>query len=515
MNAFRSAMFFLAGIAVFLFGAFCLSADDELRTWTSADGQHTTQAVFLGFKDSRVQLRRADGTEISVLSSALSVKDREYVRAELARRRQQAAGPAEKAVPRPPSASAAGSWPRWRGPNHDAHCQETGLLQQWPDGGPRLLWQVEGLGTGYASVSVAEGRIFTMGRKQGAEHLIALNAADGSPLWSTPLGPGRNQKGSNGTPTVDGGLVYAVSIEGDLICARTENGEPVWRKNFARDFGGRMMSGWGFSESPLVDGNLLVCTPGGAQAVMAALDKQTGRPVWTTPMPYGGSHGGDGAGYSSIVISQAAGVKQYVQLVGRGLIGVAADSGQLLWRYDRIANTTANIPTPIVSGDFVFCSTGYGTGAALLRLVRSGRGVQAVEQYFLDANQLQNHHGGMVLRDGYIYCGHRHNEGFPICVEMSTGRIQWGGGQRGAGSGSAAVLYADGHLYFRYQNGVMALIEATPRRYHLKSSFKLASVRAESWPHPVIADGRLLLRDQEVLMCYDVKDVGAERRRSD
>jgi len=487
-------------------GMFCLAADDDLRTWTSADGRHTTRGAFLGFKDGRVQLRRADGVEVAVPSSSLSAEDREYVRTELQRRRQETAGATEKKPTAGTApATAAGSWPRWRGPNLDAHCAETGLMQKWPDAGPRLVWQVEGLGTGYASVSVAGGKIFMMGRKSGTEHLIALNAADGSPRWSTPLGPGRNQRGSNCTPTVDGDLVYAISIEGDLICARTDNGETVWRKNFAQDFGGKMMSSWGFSESPLVDGNLLVCTPGGPQAAMAALDKKTGRPVWTTAMPYGGSHGGDGAGYSSIVISQGAGVKQYVQLVGRGVIGVAADTGHLLWRYDRIANGTANIPTPIVSGDFVFCSTGYNTGAALLKLTRNGRGVQAVEQYFLDANRLQNHHGGMVLLDGYIYCGHRHNEGFPICVELNTGKIRWGGDQRGAGSGSAAVLYADGHLYFRYQNGVMALIEATPQRYNLKSSFKLASVRAESWPHPVIAGGKLLVRDQEVLMCYDVR----------
>jgi outer membrane protein assembly factor BamB len=506
-NPVRAAACLIAGLVVVLsLGIFAVLADDEPRTWTSADGRFTTQAAFLGFKDGMVQLRKPDGKQVAVPSSALSAEDREYVRVELQRRKQEAGGAtAKKPASRPATASAAGPWPRWRGSHLDAHCQETGLMQQWPDDGPPLLWQVEGLGTGYAGVSVVGGKIFTMGRQSGTEHLIALNAKDGSPLWSTPIGPGSNQRGSNCTPTVDGDLVYAISIEGDLICARTDNGETVWRKNFGRDFGGKMMSSWGYSESPLIDGKLLVCTPGGPQAALAALDKKTGTPVWTTEMPYGGSHGGDGAGYSSIVISQGAGVKQYVQLVGRGVIGVAADSGQLLWRYDRIANSTANIPTPIVSGDYVFCSTGYGTGAALLKLTRSGRGVQAEEQYFLDANKLQNHHGGMVLLDGYIYCGHRHNEGFPICVEMKTGQIRWGGDQRGAGSGSAAVLYADGNLYFRYQNGTMALIEATPERYNLKSSFKLASVRAESWPHPVIADGKLLLRDQEVLMCYDVK----------
>lgn len=505
-NPVLTGVFLVAGVVCLSLGILYGQADEEMRTWTSADGKHTTQAALLGFKDGLVQLRRSDGKEIAIPGSKLSAADREYVRTEVQRRKRGTTPATGKKAAAGATPAAAGSWPRWRGPNLDGICRETGLLQQWPEGGPKLAWQAEGIGTGYAGVSVAGGKLFTMGRRDGTENLFALSATDGSILWATPLGPGRNQRGSNCTPTVDGELVYAISIEGDLICARTDSGEPVWRKNFARDFGGKMMTGWGYSESPLVDGNLLVCTPGGPQAILAALDKKSGQPVWTTGMPYGGSHGQDGAGYSSIVVSQGAGVKQYVQLVGRGLIGVEADSGQLLWRYDRIANGTANIPTAIVSGDFVFCSTGYGTGAALLKLTRSGRGIQAQEQYFLDANTLQNHHGGMVLVDGYIYCGHKHNEGFPICVELKTGRVQWGGDQRGPGSGSAAVLYADGHLYFRYQNGTMALIEATPERYHLKSSFKLASVRAESWPHPVIANGQLLLRDQEVLMCYELKE---------
>jgi outer membrane protein assembly factor BamB len=255
----------------------------------------------------------------------------------------------------------------------------------------------------------------------------------------------------------------------------------------------------------LIDGDLLLCTPGGPNAVIAAMDKRTGKVVWTTAMPYGGSHGKDGAGYSSIVISNAGGIKQYVQLVGRGLIGVDAASGQLLWRYDRIANGTANIPTPVVFDDYIICSSGYGTGAALLRVVPGGGRVNIREQYFLPADTLQNHHGGMVLVDGHLYCGHGHNNGFPICLDIRSGRVVWGGDQRGPGTGSAAVTFAEGHLYFRYQNGVMALIEATPQRYNLKGSFRLASVRSESWPHPVISTGRLYVRDQEVLMCYDIK----------
>lgn len=266
------------------------------------------------------------------------------------------------------------------------------------------------------------------------------------------------------------------------------------------------MSGWGFSESPLIDGDRLLCTPGGRDAMIVALDKKTGSAIWKAALPASvGNRGKDGAGYSSIVVSKAAGIKQYVQLVGRGVIGVAADDGRVLWTYNRIANDTANIPTPIADGDYVFCSSGYHTGAALLRLHKDGQGVKAEEEYFLDPQVMQNHHGGMVLLNGYIYCGSGHNQGFPICIEMRTGRVAWKPG-RGPGQESAAIAYADGNLYFRYQDGTMALIQASPKKFVLKSKFMPVSHRAEGWPHPAIAEGRLYLRDQDVLMAYDIRE---------
>jgi outer membrane protein assembly factor BamB len=371
-------------LIVLVAGVLIAAEQREARNWSSADGKFTVQAVMLGYQDKQVLMRRSDdGREISVPLSALSYRDRLYVSSQV-RLSKSEAGTGDDDAPGTPAASpAAGAfdWPRWRGSNLDGKSAEKGLLASWPSGGPPLAWQVEGLGTGFASVSVVGGKIYTMGRQGGTEHLMALSVADGSKLWSTPIGPGRTERGSNGTPTVDGDHVYAISIEGDLICARADNGQPVWSKNFARDFGGRMMSGWGYSESPLIDGPLLICTPGGPNAVLAAMDKRSGKVAWTTAMPYGGNHGQDGAGYSSVVISQAGGVKQYVQLVGRGVIGVQASNGQLLWRYDRIANGTANIPTPVVFDDYVFCSTGYGTGSALLRIVggrRPGAGAGAV-----------------------------------------------------------------------------------------------------------------------------------------
>lgn len=399
-------------------------------------------------------------------------------------------------------ASSGAEWPQWRGPERNGISTETGLRKSWENGEqPKLLWTVKGLGSGYSSVAIADGKIFTMGKIGNREHLIARSLSSGEEIWKTPVGNGDH---SNCTPTVDGDHVYAVGLRGDLVCAKIATGAVVWSKNFEKDFGGKMMSGWGFSESPLIDGDRLICTPGAKDAVLAALQKNTGKVIWKAAMPPNvGNQGGDGAAYSSIVISNGAKTKQYIQLVGRGIVGVRAKDGKTLWTYNRIANGTANIPTPIVNGDYVFCSTGYGTGAALLKLQRKGSNIEAKELYYLKSDKMQNHHGGMILLDDHIYCGHGHNNGFPLCIEMKTGKVKWKPG-RGAGTGSAAIALADGHFYFRYEDGTMALIEATPDEYRLKGSFSIASRNGPSWPHPVICDKRLYLRDQDLLHCYDL-----------
>ncbi len=401
-------------------------------------------------------------------------------------------------------------WPTWRGPNRDAVSLETGLLTEWSQDGPPLLWQANGLGKGYSSVAISNGRIFTTGqirdksdRKRTQTVLMALDLADGAQLWTAPLDTDRKQP--NAAPTIDGNRVYALGRVGDLVCVDAPTGKTLWKKNLTRDFGGKMMSGWGYSESPLVDGDLLICTPGAKDAMIVALDKKTGETVWKNIAPDDlGKRGRDGAGYSSIVISNAGGIKQYVQLTGRGVIGVAADDGRFLWNYNRVANGTANISTPIVKDDYVFASTGYNTGAALFELKRSGDGIEAEEKYFLGPKEMQNHHGGMVRIGDYIYCGHGHNQGYPLCIEMETGKVAWRPSE-GAGENSAAVAYADGHLYYRYQDGIMALVQATPNAYNLKGSFKLATVNGRSWPHPVVLGGRLYIRDNDALLCYDVK----------
>jgi outer membrane protein assembly factor BamB len=401
----------------------------------------------------------------------------------------------------------AGDWPGWRGPTRDALSTESGLLQEWPSSGPPLAWKATGLGAGFSSLAVVGDRIYTIGDRDGAQQVLALQRTDGTLVWSTKLGDPWNDEygGGRGTPTVDGDLLYAIGTGGNLVCLETATGKERWRKSLPRDFGGTMMSSWKWSESPLVDGNLVIFTPGARDAALVAVDKKTGETAWKTAIPDLGSKGADGAGYSSIVISNAAGVKQYVQLLGRGLVGVRASDGKFLWGYNRVANEVANISTPVVRANFVFASTGYGTGAALVELSRQGDAVAAKELYFLPAGTFQNHHGGFVLVGNYLYSGHGQSKGFPICLDLITGKVAWGGDIRNAGTGSAAVLYADGRLYFRYQNGVVMLIEASPVSYHEKGSFTIPDVKKPSWSHLVVSEGRLYVREQDTLYCYDVR----------
>jgi len=409
-----------------------------------------------------------------------------------------------------------GDWPQWRGPERNGICAETGLLKAWPENGPKLLWdarKVNGghsVGTGFSSLAIAHGKLFTMGdrsveekaggkKESKGDYVFCLDAENGKELWKTRIGPGQGD-GPRCTPTIDGDRVYALTRQGLLACLKIEDGALVWEKDYKKDFAGHMMSGWDYSESPLVDGDKLVCTPGGKEAGLLALNKMTGDVIWKCRMPVD-----SGAGYASVVKTEAGGIPQYITLLGRelGLVGVEASTGKLLWNYKKIANGTANIPTALAKDDYVFTSTGYGTGAALLQLVPKDGGIEVKEVYFLKGKELQNHHGGMVMLGDYIYGGHGHNQGYPFCLEWKTGKFAWEP-QRGPGTGSAAVLYADGRLYFRYESGTMALVEASPKGYNLKGSFKVP-INGNGWPHPVIHDGKLYLRGADQILCYDLK----------
>ena len=411
-------------------------------------------------------------------------------------------------------AALAADWPQWRGPQRDGKSTDVGLLEEWPEDGPPLYFRAEGIGRGFSTVSVANGRLFTMGDFDDRQFALALNRENGAIEWRTEVGPSWADNnlypGSRSTPTTDGDRVYALGTEGTLVCLRQETGEVVWRRNLPQDFGGFMMMAragvnWRYTESPLVDGDWVVVTPGAPEAAVVALDKRTGEEIWRTRLPELGGNGDDGAGYSSIVVSHGAGVKQYVQMMGRGLVGIRAEDGAFLWAYTGIANDVANIATPVVDGDYVFGSTGYGTGAVLLRLSAGDDGaVSAEEVYFLEPDEFQNHHGGVVLHEGYLYTGTGHNQGFPVSARFDTGEIAWGP-VRNDGRNSAAIAYADGRLYLRYQNGLVVLIDASPEAYTERGSFQIPDVDEPSWPHPVIDGGILFLREQDRLYAYDVR----------
>jgi outer membrane protein assembly factor BamB len=398
-------------------------------------------------------------------------------------------------------------WPQWRGPNRDDLPPDTGLLKKWPQGGPPLLWEGKGAGRGFASVAIAAGRLYTMGDTLSTandkdEYVSCFDEATGKQLWKSKLGPAWNKNGpdresSRSTPTLDGALLYALTGYGELVCLETAGGKERWRKSLTKDFGGRKGDGWGYSESVLVDGENVVCTPGGPKATMVALNKKTGETIWKTAVT-----NDRGAGHASIVISQVGNTRVYVQTTAGGEIGVRAKDGKLLWAYP-IDRTTAVIPTPIVRGDLVFFTAGYGRGGALLRQVPTPDGGVNVEDVYPLQKALANKHGGVVLVGNFLY-GDTDSSGTPFCAEFLTGKVRWK--KRGSGRGSAAVAYADGHLYVRFENGVLALVPASPEDYKEVSSFKIPhSGDRPSWSHPVIIGGKLFLREGDYILCYDLR----------
>jgi outer membrane protein assembly factor BamB len=386
-------------------------------------------------------------------------------------------------------------WPQWLGPDRTAVSRETDLLREWPKGGPPLLWKIDNLGRGYSTPTVAAGRIFTMGNRGKTEYVLAFAEDGGKELWATEVGPVRSNgggpEGPRCSPAVDGHSVYALGLNGDLLCLEAATGREVWRKDLVKQFGGRV-GGWGYSESPLIDGDRLICTPGGDKATLLALNKKTGEEIWKGVVP---RH--DHAHYSSIIAIEVGGKRQYVQFLSGGVVGLSAD-GEFLWRYDKPHNDTANCSTPIFHDDFVFAASDYGTGGGLARLSPDGANkVRAEEVYF--TRDMKNHHGGMVLVGDYLYGD---NGGRLTCLEFKTGKVMWSSDRAGKGS----IAAAGRRLYYRNEHGPMILVEANAHRYVEHGRFDQPHrSNTSAWPHPVIANGKLYLRDQELLLCYDIK----------
>ena len=403
------------------------------------------------------------------------------------------------------SLATSADWPQWRGAKRDGMSADTGLLKEWHAEGPKVAWSVDNIGEGYASIAVAGGRVYTQGNVDGKGMISCLSEKDGSVVWAV-ASPSEDREyrhgrgnGGRGTPTVDGDLVYVIGGGGDLTCLKTDSGEVVWSKHLIKDFGGGR-PGWGYSESPLVDGENLIVTPGGSHGSVVALNKKTGETIWAS------ADVTDKAHYCSAVVVESHGVRQIITFTGGSgnkrkpgdpprIIGLAADSGELLWSYEKSANRTANVSTPLFANDRVFSASAYGTGGGLARISKDGNVFSAESVYF--EQKMQNHHGGMVLIDGYIY-GTGSNS--LICMNFETGEIAWQA--RAAGKGS--IAYADGHLYCYGEKNIVALVEANPKEYVEKGRFTVDKKNFPTWAHPVVANGKLYLRDMSTLTCYSV-----------
>jgi len=395
-------------------------------------------------------------------------------------------------APAPVEAVANGDWPQWRGAERNGLSTETGLLKQWPQSGPSVVWSVSSLGEGYGSIAAMGDRIYVQGTRGDASVIFCLNRADGKPVWSTALGPKVEEGRGNGprsTPTIDGDRIYVLTENGDLACLQARDGSPVWRKNILKEFGGRN-PGWLISESPLIDGNRVIVSPGGREASMVALDKANGQTVWQT------AELSDSAAYSSPIAANVGSVRVIMNFTSKAAVGVRANDGKLMWRYDRAANGTANCTTPVFANNKAFFSSAYGTGGGLLGLTAQGSQVKSDEIYF--TKDMMNHHGGIVLVNGYMY---GFSNSVLTCLEFATGKRMWA--NRSVGKGS--LSYADGMLYLLGEDQVVGLAEASPNGYAEKGRFSIEYLGKPSWAHPVVAGGKLYIRNQKNLTCYDIK----------
>jgi outer membrane protein assembly factor BamB len=409
-----------------------------------------------------------------------------------------------------PQVSHATDWPQWRGPNRDGVSLEKGLLKEWPKDGPKLVWQVKDIGAGFSTPAIVGDRIYIMANEgNNNEFVEALSVSDGKKIWSTTIGKvGNPQQQPNypaarSTPTVDGDAIYALGSDGDLVALEAGSGKLRWKKNLRTDFGG-VPGRWAYSESPLIDGDTLVCTPGGSTASVVALNKKSGEVIWKAVVPTG-----EPAAYASAMIIEsgegsaaraASGVKQYVQMLEKGLVGLDAKTGKVLWRANKtVSKFGATIPTPVVYDSQVY-SAGSGSGGALVKLKSADGKVEPEQVYF--SQKLPTAIGGAV-KVGDLLFG-TGGTGL-VCSDFATGEIKW----EDRALGPASICSADGNLYLHGENGEVALVAAAADGYHEKGRFNPADQpnhgSAKAWAYPALANGKLYIRDTGTLWCYDVK----------
>lgn len=449
-----------------------------------------------------------EGQQITVFTNSSDAVTQIIVRNEKEKSEAPATTPTPKSTPKTKKSEAgsgnsgddgtgkAGDSPQFRGPRRDGQAGGgNNIANSWPRSGPKPEWSAGGLGEGFSAVSVANGRVYTMGLVGTDEKVFALNERDGRPGWSVSTGGGAYRDGTGDgprcTPTVDGDRIYAFGALGDLVCLDARTGQRRWHKNVLKEFGGNA-GHWGICESPLIDGDKVIVTPGGRGATLVALNKNNGDEIWKSRVP-----SDPGPGYASAIAVEVGGVRQYVNFTARGLIGVRANDGEFLWQSNSSANGTANCSAAVFHDNHVFYGSGYGTGGSCLRLESNGNTTRADEVY--KTKDMKNHHGGMVVVDGFLYgC----DEQILTCLDLLSGKVMWK--ERSPGKGS--ITFADGMLIVRNEQGPVTLVEANSQRYVEKGQFDQPNrSRRQAWAYPVVANGHLLLRDQETLLCYDLR----------
>ena len=374
---------------------------------------------------------------------------------------------------------------------------EKGLLQDWPEGGPKKLWTVNDAGLGYSGVTVQAGSLYTMGAFDKKEMLLAYNSSSGEKLWEVHVGELLTNGWGDGprmSPTISNGKIYALGARGNLLCVLAKNGELVWKKSLVDDLGGKV-PGWGYTESVLVDQGKVICTPGGKDGTIAALDADSGRTIWRT------KNFTDGAQYSSPISIMHQGKKQYVQLVMKNIVGIDPGNGSVLWK-STWPGKVAVIPTPIFSNGHVYVTSGYGVGCKLVKL---GDNYPA---NVYENKVMKNHHGGVIKVGEYLY-GYSDGVGW-VCQDFKTGELIW---NEKKALGKGAIAYADNRLYCQGEgDGRLILIDASPTGWKTHGEFTISpqtkkrNPKGRIWTHPVICDGKLYLRDQEYILCYDIKN---------
>ena len=387
-------------------------------------------------------------------------------------------------------------WPQFRGPDRTDVSTETGLLKQWPAEGPKKAWTYDQGGMGYSGFSIVNGTLYTMGARDAQEFVIAIDAATGKEKWVAEVGVLLTNNwgdGPRGTPSVDGDRVYALSGKGSLVCLNAKDGKQLWKAEMT-EFGGKV-PGWGYTESVLVDGKNVISTPGGSKGTLLALDKMTGKLVWQS------TEWTDGAHYASVITAELNGAHQLIARTANSIAGVDSKDGKLLWKQAFPQGKTAVIPTPIYKDGQVYVAAGYNAGCMAIKIDAKNVPTVAYE----NANMV-NHHGGVILVGDYLY-GYSDKGGW-TCQDFKTGDVKWAEKKLGKG----AIHCADGMLYLLEEaTGTVALIDASPNgwsehgRFKLEPQTALRKPQGKIWTHPVVSNGKLYLRDQELISCFDVK----------